>query len=589
MGTASQFEVYKDILIKMEIIELSESLKVAGLTSEGLPGFQNIEVYHENFKPLMADRHTPYTEIGISSNIPRSGFYTFGCQVDSIDGLPDGLIGLDTGLKRFASLTFRVQPGGNLVGGDKPGDGMNMASEYLKNVWIPKNKDMIYNYQFGSHCFEIKKDEIDYRITNFPMAGLENSYSLSYWIEVYKVNIQDDPEMCFYVPLRESHFSPLKKNGKVFKGYKYHCQHQAEDFARTILPVPEDYPLQKGLSEDFREQFASLCDLAKNIYMDMAKAPESYGLMLVDIDSTDNDLIRNGSLTIHRFMDTLNALFSAGELRNHQLAVSAEAFRTLIKKNRPAVSGSVTRYELLISRLSDFGFVFSEFDGKPFGKKVDFFTVDYPDNPEMMDTINTYIACWEAMCENRTDVKIAPKQFQHKYYRFDYKVTADRSAVPMLRWVIDDAEKYWFSPELKAFALAFYEYSLKYEGIKFDGDYYYKSKRIAQITARGYNDLGKQDFKLSIKLTQPDKSMDVIRAASSSIQKRFMRDICLDNCGRPVDKPCKHWLHWTFEGIAHTGCPWGCFFFDDFNLELVSAYWKMLELQYGLIKFDETL
>jgi hypothetical protein len=113
---------------------------------------------------------------------------------------------LDTGLKRFACLTFRVQPGEssayNLVGGDDgPGDGMNMASEYLKREWIPKNKDIIYNYNADNH-FEIKKEDKNYRIKNISTEGLEDRYCIWGWLEVYKTDIQNDPEMCFYIPLK---------------------------------------------------------------------------------------------------------------------------------------------------------------------------------------------------------------------------------------------------------------------------------------------------------------------------------------------------------------------------------------------------
>lgn len=202
VDTNKQMTVYKDILVKMEIIELPETLKFAGVTSEGLPNFQNIGVYHEKYKSLMTYKHTPYTEIGISSNF-ENAWYTFGCQVDSIEDLPEGLIGLDTGLTKFACLTFRVQPGADLLGGgDGPGDGMNMASEYLKDEWIPKNKDIVYNY-LPPHRFEIKKEDKNYRMANISTKGLESSYTLGYWIEVYKViDIQKDPEMCFYIPLK---------------------------------------------------------------------------------------------------------------------------------------------------------------------------------------------------------------------------------------------------------------------------------------------------------------------------------------------------------------------------------------------------
>jgi AraC-like DNA-binding protein len=202
METNRQMTVYKDILIKMEIIELPETLKFAGLTSEGLPNFQNIGVYHEKYKPLMIDKHTPYTEIGLSSHLLFDGGYTFGCQVNSIDGLADGLIGVDFGLNKFACLTFRVQPGADLVGGaDGPGDGMNMASDYLKDEWIPKNKDKLYNFNSDRNYFEIKKAEKDFRVSTKTNEDLPDKYIMG-WLEVYKVDIQEDPEMCYYIPLK---------------------------------------------------------------------------------------------------------------------------------------------------------------------------------------------------------------------------------------------------------------------------------------------------------------------------------------------------------------------------------------------------
>jgi len=208
MGTSAQFEVYKDILIKMETIELSETFKFAGITNPGPVNFECIGVYHEKFKPLMADKHTPYTEVGMSSDIFKNeGWYAFGCQVDSIDDLPEGMVGVDTGLTKFAVCTFRVQPGGDLVGGeDGPGPGMQMANDYLMNIWMPKNKGMVYNNVFKegdyTHHFVIKRSEKPYRIVNISTEGWENDCNIFYWFEVYKTNIEEEPEMCFYIPLK---------------------------------------------------------------------------------------------------------------------------------------------------------------------------------------------------------------------------------------------------------------------------------------------------------------------------------------------------------------------------------------------------
>ena len=117
--------------------------------------------------------------------------------------------------------------------------------------------------------------------------------------------------------------------------YKYRCQHIAENFARTILPVPDDYPVKKGLPNNFRQQFAKLCDLAKRIYLDMAEKPEDYGLQMIDIEANDTESITKSAVTIHRVSDTLNVLFLSGELQNHFLIVSADIFRKSIKAHLP--------------------------------------------------------------------------------------------------------------------------------------------------------------------------------------------------------------------------------------------------------------
>ena len=89
--TEIHVEVYKDILIKIEIIELPRTLKFEGLTNPG--------------------------------------------PINTV-------------------CTFRVKPGEVLVGGeDGPSHRMDLANEYLNSVWMPRNRDLVYNYCFkeGNH------------------------------------------------------------------------------------------------------------------------------------------------------------------------------------------------------------------------------------------------------------------------------------------------------------------------------------------------------------------------------------------------------------------------------------------------------
>ena len=157
------------------------------------------------------------------------------------------------------------------------------------------------------------------------------------------------------------------------------------------------------------------------------------------------------------------------------------------------VSGPVPKYELIFSRLVDFGFVISGFEGKPFGKKVESFTVEYPDHPKMTNTIKTYFDCWEALKADHSAVKIWDGGFHHHYYRFDYKVTADHDALTLRQWVNDEADYFRYSPEQKTFSIAFYEYSLRYKDVNFDGDYKYKSKRIARMYQAGFGAIGESE------------------------------------------------------------------------------------------------
>lgn len=367
------------------------------------------------------------------------------------------------------------------------------------------------------------------------------------------------------------------------KDYKYHCQHQAESFARAILPIPSDYPLSAGLTNDFRIHFSKLCELAKSIYLDIARQPEAYGLMLVDIDSRDHNLARDGYRTIHRFVDILGNLAKCGELRNHQLIINTNDFKNAVKKGAGLVSGPIPKYHLILSRLVEFGFSISGFEGRPFDKDIGLFTLEYPHYPELIDAIKVYCDCWETLKIDRSGVKIDPKEYHHHYYRFDYKITANREEITMIQWLKDEADYLGYTPQQKEFSVAFYKQSLQYKGVRFDGDYIFKSKRIARIWEAGYIALGETSFLIQIKLRNMDKYMNAIIAMPNSIRHPLMKDSCR-YCGfqGSTAEYCKYRIFWTHEKVPHVGCSHVCFEYDDFDIARVSDYWKLLEMEYGL-------
>jgi len=183
MEANSQMTVYKDILIKVETIELPETIKVACLVGRGF-AFDELE---NVYKPQLATRHTPYTSTGFATNYFGEETYLVGCFVDSLEYLPEGLEPMDIGVKRFAVFTFRSVSKEKLVGGeDGPGEGMETAGQYIKEVWMPKHKAEVCDLT-ESGGYRIVTDEREYVLGTF---------------EVYKCDLDIEPEMCVYVPLR---------------------------------------------------------------------------------------------------------------------------------------------------------------------------------------------------------------------------------------------------------------------------------------------------------------------------------------------------------------------------------------------------
>ena len=363
--------------------------------------------------------------------------------------------------------------------------------------------------------------------------------------------------------------------------YKYHCQYQAIAFADSVIAVPKNYPLQYGIDENYPNHFAHFSALMKEMYTDMANSPQAYGLTLICMEETDRNLIRKAQNTIHRLADTLSRLSQCGEMQEEKrLIVSAAAFKEKIKKAQGAVSASVPKYELILSRMADFGFVISDFQGKPFDKNIDFFSVEYPDYPEMIGTMKTYFDCWDKLKNDRSSVKIWPDEFHHHYYRFDYKVTADREKVSARQWIADESEYRGYSDKVKDFFIAFYEYSQRYIGVKFNGDYNYKSKRIARDLQ-----IGLHKSALSLILKNIDAYISEIEAMSESIKAPFTKSSC-NHCGfqGATEEFCKFRRNWTFDGVSHDACAFFGFQFDDFDLARVSDYWRLLEMEYGLKK-----
>jgi len=370
--------------------------------------------------------------------------------------------------------------------------------------------------------------------------------------------------------------------------YQYHCQHEAVMVANSIMSVPADYPLANGLPDNFKTDFAQLCTLMKNMYLDMAKQPEAYGLFLTDYamqrgdsQSKETGLIRKSRNAVNRLPDTLFRLAQCGEIQNKQLVVSLPRFKEMIKKAEGNGVSPVTKYELILSRLVDFGFVISNFTGKPFIKTLESFVLEYPKSPALIYTIKVFCDCWQRTRQNQNELKDRsslsykgkPVLYYYNHMRFDFRFTADQDKIPMQRWIVYEMQSQGCSEEAIAFHVSFYEYSLRYAGVKYDGNYFFKSKRIVQVTKTFF----------SLKLGNMDNYIDEISSMPESIKAHFTKYYCnyCDFQGA-TSEHCKFRLKWTYNNTVHDGCAFLCFSFQDYDTTLVPYYWRLLALEYKL-------
>ncbi|MCL2445423.1 MAG: hypothetical protein FWD06_01465 [Oscillospiraceae bacterium] len=367
--------------------------------------------------------------------------------------------------------------------------------------------------------------------------------------------------------------------------HKYHCQHAAELIANTMLPVPDDYPLANGLPEDFRKHFSQLRDLIKEMYLDIAKQPEAYGLVLTDYNlqsadkkSKEHALIMKSKNSVNRLPDTLFRLSQNGEVHNHQLIVSLPAFKESLKQTATYGLSAVTKYEWILSRLVDFGFSISDFNGKPFAKTVSSFTVEYPDAPELIDTLKTFCDLWH---ENKNQQQEAPtlasmvRPALHYggHMNFDFRFTADHDKIPMDDWIRYELQSQGYSKDRICFYTTFYDYSTNFTNVKYDGNYFFDTKRIVHL---GYKCL-------RLILKNPNNYMDEITTMPEVIRDVFANTHCRFCDFQEAKKErCKFRFHWTYNNAPRAGCACSCFIFPDDDASLVPYYWRLLELEYGL-------
>lgn len=191
----NKFTRYKSFEYRFDIIEFPESLKVAGVPKYHGSISDFVGEYFQKFEPLMKNTdyiYKPYTIICVWSSLLgekrinswESGDRIWGCLVNSINNLPEGIVGAETGLKKFLVMTVHGNSWDDCEAVNHPVDNFKelMPDEYIDILYPPIQK---INWHF-----QINADD------NFYMSYIESDN---------EININSNAviyEKKYYAPLK---------------------------------------------------------------------------------------------------------------------------------------------------------------------------------------------------------------------------------------------------------------------------------------------------------------------------------------------------------------------------------------------------
>jgi len=174
--------------------------------------------------------------------------------------------------------------------------------------------------------------------------------------------------------------------------------------------------------QTFIKTFGEFVNLVKQIYRDMMKYPESYGLPLFERHSiiTEAQKVSSKKSAI-RLVEILRTISAIGVLNcnNDSLEVDIITFK----------SAKISKYAMIFDCLFDFGFNITNYKDGKFEKSASLFSISHSDNPMMMNVIKLFMqeAPW------------GTKNNDYQTRQLDYKLAADKEKLSSDAFIRDFA------------------------------------------------------------------------------------------------------------------------------------------------------
>ncbi|WP_058301267.1 hypothetical protein [Gorillibacterium timonense] len=352
----------------------------------------------------------------------------------------------------------------------------------------------------------------------------------------------------------------------------YHVQREVTAYYRHIPHVPDDFPVDPNLlgfmeEAEFRYAFKELAERVGQVYRDMEENPSSYGVPLSDIhevneNKEDGNLAKASWRSVKRLGDVLQAIGSLGVLDGDGLRIPLADFRQTLKK--------MTRFQLILDRLIDFGFAIEEYDGAKFRKDAAFFVVSYPDNPRLPSVLKAYALSPGFHADD-----------PHEFYYMDYKRVADRDKLPSNAAALDLAAL--LDEDHGLLLILLHEHFVGSMGLsahyKDDSlEYFQKKKRVARFMI----DFHTGDVMVILKLKDMDAYGLVIDSLPPELRTYFEKGNCrYCDFQQATAEWCKFRLSWTIDDCRQEGCGFDNFNFINPGSRSYASFARLMELEYS--------
>jgi hypothetical protein len=347
--------------------------------------------------------------------------------------------------------------------------------------------------------------------------------------------------------------------------------------------IPEDFEVcdvyLRGLDkEDFITAFRILHHIFRVYYETAETKPEELGLPCYDIEQYRalGKEPRESEVSLLWLPVVIFAMGNAGVLEDDQLIINIACFKENLK-------GRKTKHlPYQIQFLQDNGFTFTNFNGKNFSSKEGYFSMEYPDNPDVL-------AVLKAATEKVNAIEMNPNEPQ----KFDlYRIT---QFPHMLETLFADPsgevipyDDSYMSRILEAPYGEFHKewnQFMKEQGLTIVYEGGFGKNRF--LDAKGKDSLNFYEYAnyrrgkeamcklmLRLKLRNPNRYMDYIETLPEEVKSTFKNV----GCGHCMEK-CPRRITYTIDGEYKECC--GCFGFEFWYtlVEYIEYYKKLFLLE----------